>query len=234
MTIINQTRISSTDPRLGRHVLWDDRSRNFAAPRTTERRSVVHRWSGPLYDQSVGSCTVNAGFSCLNTAPNRKPYTRRIPESLVIPTYSRVTAIDPFPGTYPPDDTGSNELSACKIFQEMGLITRYTWGFGLDHCLDALVERPGCFGTNWYRGMFYPDAQGFVTPTGPIDGGHEWVAVGVNFEEEFIWAVQSWGVWGIGYSPHRQKTGYFKVRFSVLDRLLQEHGDFVVPIKEWS
>lgn len=235
-TVVLQETIPFTDPKLGRHVLWHEESRQYPARRVsmTERVSTVHKWYGPLYDQTYGSCTINATSSALNTAPNHKPYTRRIPETKIIPMYRRVTQIDPFHGTFEPDDTGSNGLSACKVQVEFQHSNRYEWGFGLEHCLDALVLRPGCFGTNWYRGMFRPDANGFIEPTGPIDGGHEWVSVGVDFEEEFVWCVQSWGKWGIGYAPHRHKTGYFKVRFSVLDRLLRENGDFVQPIREWS
>lgn len=233
--IVNDRRIPFESPLLGRHVLHDDRSRGFPAPRAVERRNVVHKWLGPLYNQYLGTCTINTLFNVRNSAPNHKPYTRYLPESQVVPLYSEVTRRDPFAGAWPPDDTGSNELTACKVALEKGLITRYTWGFGLDHCLDSLVERPGGFGTNWYRSMFEPDDQGFVDirPNSPIDGGHEWTGIGVDFDQEFIWAVNSWGAWGIGHAPTRRKYGYFKVRFSTLDRLLREDGDFVVPIREW-
>lgn len=64
-------RIPSTDPRLGRHVRHDDRSRAYRFP--TEGltlRSVRHARRIPVLDQGqLGSCTGNAGIGCLGTDP---------------------------------------------------------------------------------------------------------------------------------------------------------------------
>src|ERR1700745_4195953 len=57
--------------RLGRHVLHDERSRNFEADRARQIVSVQHQASGlPLDQGKVGSCTANALCGALDSDPN--------------------------------------------------------------------------------------------------------------------------------------------------------------------
>lgn len=64
-------RIPSTDPRLGRHIHHDDRSRAFAYPTAgLTLQSAKHARRIPVLDQgSTGSCTGQAGIGCLATEP---------------------------------------------------------------------------------------------------------------------------------------------------------------------
>lgn len=68
---VTYRRIPSTDPRLGRHVRHDSRSRDYAYPTAgLTLVSTKHARRIPVLDQgNLGSCTGNAGIGCMGTDP---------------------------------------------------------------------------------------------------------------------------------------------------------------------
>jgi hypothetical protein len=215
---------------LGRTAEFDERSRNFAVAFGTTGipNQVVHRVYGKRLNQrNVGACTGFAGAGARNTAPNHHIGEQAETDAVGLAVYHRATELDDIPGTWEPDgsgeDTGSSGLAACKAMVEMGLFTRYEWCFGLQHLLVGLATRACMVGTNWYEGMFNPDARGIVTISGAIAGGHEYVFRGYNLKSQLLYGLNSWGSkWGIG--------GEFLMPFATADRLLKEDGDVKVPI----
>jgi len=205
---------------LGRHLhpAHDARSLSWPAE-TAPVRTLVHRHEGPVLDQGdLGSCTGNACAQALNTQPLRPVGRRLLAEVDAVALYSLATCHDPFPGVWPTEDTGSDGLSVAKAARRFGLIRSYRHAFGLDHMLGALMRAPLIVGTKWTSGMFVPDADGFVRPTGDVVGGHEWMVYGVDVEGRFVHALNSWGPgWGIG--------GSFRVRWDDLQELLADRGD---------
>lgn len=69
--VVYRQHIPSTDPRLGRHIHHDERSKAYAYPTAgLTLTSAKHARRIPVLDQgSVGSCTGNAGVGCLGTDP---------------------------------------------------------------------------------------------------------------------------------------------------------------------
>ncbi len=208
--------------RLGRIVNHDPRSRAFPAPSAVVRRTVLHPLQGPILNQgALGGCTGFAAAHAMNTGPMRRPSRPLLGFDDAVALYSLATTKDKIAGTYPPTDCGSSGLGVAKALREKGLITAYRHAFGLDHCLDALTLSPVLIGTNWYTSMYKVDTDGFLNVSGDVVGGHEWCAIGVDVQGEFIWAVNSWG-------SRWANDGMFKVRWSDLDRLLHEDGDVTV------
>lgn len=211
---------------LGRRVQFDEKSRGFAAfGARTIRSRVRHRVSGSRLNQGeVGACTGFALVACRNTAPNRVLYEESFGSDVALRVYSLATRLDPFPGYYPPEDTGSSGLAACKAGVRLGLISSYQWCFGLDHLITVLARRPVIAGTTWFSTMFEPDATGRVRVEGDEVGGHEWLINGYDRIERVIFGVNSWGRgWG--------KNGCFVVGFDDMARLLKMDGDLKVPIR---
>jgi hypothetical protein len=209
---------------LGRKVNHDPRSRAFPAPRAAERKPVLHRRNSPVLNQGeLGSCTGNAMAQALNMAPLHIPGTRWLGQNDAVALYQRATQLDPFPGTYRPEDTGSDGLSVCKAAKELGLITGYRWAFGFDHVLDALQSGPVLIGTAWHSSMFTPDAKGFVRPDGNEAGGHEYLLMGDDAKGKLTF-LNSWGKnWGNG--------GRFHMDYATFRELLAAHGDAAVPVR---
>lgn len=206
--------------RLGRNVEHDDRSKEFPAPRAAgPLRTVIHPRLLPAFDQgNLGSCTAHAAFGLMCTGPTA--IWMRPTEAQIIEAYSWETAHDEFPGQYPPTDTGSSGLAACKYLQARGWITGYDHAFGLQHALEALQIRPVITGVTWYSSFDEPAENGLVriTPGAWVRGAHEFVVSGYFAEYGIVECCNSWGEgWG--------KSGKFYMLISDWDRLLHENGD---------
>lgn len=214
-----------TDPRLGRSVHHDSRSRAYAFTGAgVTLKTVQHERHIPVLDQgALGSCTGNAGIGCLGTGlfftDRGTQYT--LDESGAIWLYSDATHIDPYAGTYPPVDTGSDGLSVAKALKSAGEIAGYTHAFSLNAALAAFVMQPVIVGTDWTDDMFTPDEDGRVHPTGPVAGGHEYVIDGIDVENKRVWATNSWGAsFGLG--------GRFWLTWDDFGALLKRDGDVTI------
>ncbi len=231
---IHRERIPSTDPRLGRHIHHDDRSRRFPFPTAgLTLKSVRHTRRIPVLDQGqLGSCTGNAGIGALGTEPF---YSVEIgvprysfDENGAVALYADATRLDDAPGQYPPDDTGSDGLAVAKALRAAGEISGYQHTFNLDDALKALTVTPFITGVNWYNSMFDPQPDGrlVVDFASGLAGGHEFVVDEIDVENEDVWATQSWGPgWGVFRDG---RPGRFRIGFTDYGRLLAQQGDVTV------
>lgn len=227
---IHYPRARHPELRLGRNVNHDPRSRRFPVRAQAEIRSVMHDRKVPVFDQGeLGSCTGNAGIGCMGTLPFYDTVKSRVEwtfdEDGAIGLYSAATKLDDFTGTYPPADTGSDGLSIAKALTAAGWIAGYEHAFSLDEFLAGLMTRPCIVGTEWHEGMGYPDKLGVVHPNGPVQGGHEYEAIGYDATSRMVWFVNSWGrSWGRG--------GFFAMPRDEFARLLARQGDatFFTPL----
>lgn len=229
--------IPSADPRLRRVVEHDPRSKQYPYARKATQ-IVSKRWNRevPTFNQGqVGSCTGNASTGLLGTDPYYTDLVKAVlaklgvtlDESFAVKTYSAATAIDDVPGTYPPEDTGSSGLAVAKVLTSDGLISGYTHVFNFNDLLDALQHHPVITGTNWYEGMFNPDANGIIRISGQVAGGHEYIIDEVDVERQLLGIQNSWGdEWGV--------KGRAYITFTDFQRLMNEDGDITafVPLSE--
>lgn len=228
MDVTIRERYPATDPRLGRHRNHDARSRLY--PYRAPRRALTtirHQRHTPILDQgATGSCTGNAGIGCLGTGVFYATVTptdvyRTLDEMDALALYSAATRIDPYPGTYQPDDTGSDGLSIAKALTDAGMISGYEHTFSVDHALQALMDRPLICGTMWTDGMFTPTLEGLVRPTGVDVGGHEYVVDGYDQVRGWVWFANSWSTsWGV--------AGRFAMQVEDWADLLGRDGDVTV------
>lgn len=208
------------DYSLGRHLVpnHDERSWNYPAA-LAPLVTTTHTHHGPVLDQGrVGSCTGNATAQALNTDPLMPTSRRLLDEHDAVALYSWATAHDPYPGVYPPKDTGSDGLSVAKAAKHLGLISSYQHAFGLDHVLGALVLRPLIVGVPWFSGMFTPDPDGTLHLTGNVVGAHEFLLFGIDVERQVVKMLNSWGPgWGV--------NGVGLIAWNDLGSLLARKGD---------
>lgn len=212
---------------LGRNLNHDPRSLQYKFDGSAVTL-VSARWTRhvPSFDQGhVGSCTGNAAVGCVATSPyfETLPANTELDEAVAVSVYSDATKIDNAPGSYPPDDTGSNGLSVAKVLQSRGLISGYTHAFSLNDTLAALTLHPVIVGTNWYHSMFHPDVNGMLTiaPNDYVVGGHEYILDEIDVDRQVVGMQNSWGdSWGV--------KGRAYISFDTLGRLLSEQGDATV------
>lgn len=238
-------RYDSSDPRLGRHKRWDSRSRNFFIPEASSFRDiqeVEHPCYIPILNQGqLGSCTGNAGTE--NMASNDLwPAVMNIlfttdtaaNEKFAVQLYSDATVIDPYQGTYPPTDTGSDALSIATVLKNRGLISGYQHGNSLLSTLTGLQSRAMMTGTEWRGDMFNPTSDGQIKVTGNVEGGHEYLLWKVDVANKRIWMRNSWGTnWGVGYKGYAS-GGLAWMTWDDYESLLNADGDstLLIPINQ--
>lgn len=213
------------DPRLGRTIVHDPRSKGFVRPGAVDQ-STWHDKAIRIYDphpnpnQVIGDCTGVAKAIQFNAVGNRE--TGQVLDLADADRiYSLATQLDQFAGYYKPgdpnsQDTGSSGLGAAKAAQQLGLGGEYLWLFGgADEVVQAVMDGDVVnVGTRWDDTMFHPDAQGRVHPGGSVAGGHEWSVRG-------YWESRDWALGRCWWGEFRD----FWISRPDLDALLHDNGD---------
>lgn len=147
--------------------------------------------------------------------------------------YEVTTIADEFEGAFPPNDTGSSVLAVMKIARTQGVIAGYQWATTPNEAATGIATLGSAeVGFNWYEGMDQADKYGVVVPSGQVRGGHAFQAIGRIWDtEEWVWLfVNSWGpTWP--EIPALGKPGYFAMREPDVFKLLEERGDFAIPLQ---
>jgi len=214
-----------SDPRLDRRVEFDEKSREYPIRKLIAKaaRPRSYTWAVPgglFLDQgSEGACT---GFAVAHEAAARPVSVKSITNQIARDIYHRARELDEWPGE---DYEGSSVIAAIKAGQEKGWYEEYRWGFSLLDALLAISYRgPGIAGLNWFTGMMNTDSNGFIRPTGVVEGGHAILVRGVSVKGKYIRLRNSWGSdWGI--------NGDCFLSFEDFERLLHEDGEFCIPVK---
>jgi len=218
--------------RLGRHIEHDPRSIAYRVTRTAEAWPTVrHHLAAPVLDQGgLGACTGFAAAACMSfytDLADDLPISDGIWHDFARSLYSDATRLDPFPGEWPVDDTGSTGLAVAKAAQRGGYLSGYQHILEPAALAAALQEGPVIVGTYWYDSMFETDLNGLITVdfTSPIVGGHEYVLDEVK--PGFFGFRNSWG-------PEFGDNGRFYLAQSDFLRLLARSGDAtkLIPVTE--
>jgi hypothetical protein len=228
-------RIRNDDPRLGRHINHDPRSRAYQLD-VSGLGLVDVSWTShiPILNQlDLGKCTAEAAVKALSCDPFWQGLPTDVQTGLnddySTAFYHDETVADDYPGTYPPDDTGSDGLTSGKVAQSRNLINGFEHTFSVDDALKGLQLRPACWGTLWKTGMDAVDqTTGKISYSGTTRGGHELCLYGVNVAAEQVWFYQSWGAWGY------QNQGIGWISFDDFALSLKDQGDvtFFTPLSE--
>ncbi len=223
--------------RLGRNQWLDGRSLAFMV------ENDAHEMSRPLRNQQwervlaildqgdLGACTGNAGTGALGTQPFYdavgksalpSPSDAAAGEKFAVQLYSDATVVDGYPGTYPPDDTGSSGLAVCKVLKSRGTIKGYRWARTAYGLLRLVQAGPVLQGMPWYRAFFTPDHAGFIDADPSWSGsgragGHEVELVGVEIDEQD--AFNSVLIYANSWSASWGDSGYFRMRLRTYEQL---------------
>lgn len=168
---------------------------------------VVWQLPDPVLDQGdTPHCGGFGGAQWGNLEPVSDHY--REPDAHAL--YYESVAIGGFPGT----EDGVESRWVAKALQARGRLETYAFAVGAQEVIDWVRTRgPVMMGTDWTSGMFTPDANGLVSVTGAVQGGHFWVVCGDLPGVDQVLCLNSWGdTFGIG--------GYFKLTYADLVLLL--------------
>lgn len=184
---------------LGRQLVHDPRSKAFAVGKTIDKSKWISKTiriydPSPNPNQCHSECTGCAKSMEMNSVGNRL-MGKVLNMNDAHKMYSLATTLDPFKGSWPPDDTGSSGLGAAKAAQKLGIGGEYRHVFnGADEVVQLIqTGRVVNVGTWWYEDMFEPTTKGVITPTGKMVGGHQYVARGYDAKLDHV-LIRCW--WG--------------------------------------
>lgn len=209
---------------LGRLEQFDERSLNFpvmaliSTAQATAPRSYTWSCLPYLNQGNVGACV---GFSWTHELAAR-PTVLGVTQEQAFDVYRSAQKIDEWPGeAY----EGTSVLAGAKILKERGFLDEYRWAFSVNDLILAVgYKGPAVLGIPWYDGMFTPDSQGIIRPTGPVAGGHAILCNGVSLKNKLFRLHNSWGAWW-------GKSGDAFINFDDMAKLLSERGEACIPVK---
>jgi hypothetical protein len=217
--------MSNKDPRLGRLIEFDPRSKEHRITAILPGRAVrprSYRWAcGITLDQKdQGSCV---GFGWSHELAARPSVIPNINYDSAFAVYKKAQTLDQWPGQ---DYSGTSVIAGIKAVQAMypDAIHSYKWAFSIEEIVATLgYQGPVVLGIAWYDKMYEPDKEGFIHVSGSLAGGHCILARGVNVVGKFIILRNSWGpAWGV--------NGDCKISYNDLEYLMKQEGEACVPI----
>ncbi len=185
------------------------------AMRAKAMGTPAREWDLPFIpDQgNTGHCV---GFGWLNFG-NCDPVMDGWPNDRGHEIYYKAKEYDGEPG----NENGSSTLSGVKAFMDFGKLKDSAYAFATsleDVKIWTLANGPVVTGSDWYDGMFYPDSNGVVVPSGWVAGGHEYMIIGYERETDLFHYANSWGT-GFGID------GKFYMHAVDYEKLMRQQGD---------
>lgn len=222
----------STDPRLGRLVQFDERSRNYPLRTmlTDEMpvRSMTWRCDPRLDQGSEGACV---GFAWSHELA-AYPVVVDTDDAFARSVYRAAQKLDPWPGE---DYEGTSVLAGAKAVQDLGHMDEYRWAFGIDDVLRAIgYHGPVVVGVQWQAGMREPRPSGLleVDQSGGFVGGHAILLRGLTLKSRLpgeprgVPVVRFRNSWGADWGSN----GDCFMHVENLAWLLDQQGECCIPV----
>ena len=179
-----------------------------------------------LNQANLGSCTGNGTAQCLSTWP----FTGKLTEANAVAIYSLATKLDPFLGTYPPTDTGSDGASAAKAAKQLGFTALdFAAVDTVEGAMVALQKSSCIIGTDWTDHDSSPTSCGEMTDGGTVEGGHEPQLAFWDAELKRFGIRNSWLGWG-NKRTGTNDTGYAYWSVGTLQKKLAAGAEIDCPV----
>lgn len=202
--------------KMGRVFVPDKRDLKYRLRLGAVASSRRYRWwrCGPVLDQgSESSCVGQAWAGWLQASP--------CPQNPLSPSgiYKIAQKYDVWAGE---SYDGTSVRAGAKVVTMTGQVEQYEWTYSTDDVVEYLLEHgPLVLGTAWTSGMSSPDRHGVIKLTGAMEGGHAYLAYGVNLNRGLVYLRNSWGRgWGL--------NGNARISLEDLQQLLNQDGECCV------
>jgi hypothetical protein len=213
--------------RLPAHGLGDDQDEAYplrgVLPAVAVALPPYKYWSNfykALDQGATGTCVGHAAKQWMLAGPVRQTTPTADPSAFQL--YLEACKNDEWPeNDYGDLMFGTSVRAMFKVLQKRGLLTEYRWAQSIADVRDFVsLKGPIVVGSWWYEGMFWPDAEGVITPTGSRAGGHAYLIIGTRVtdtgEREYR-ILNSWG-------PDWGERGRAWISEEDLDRLIFAEG----------
>jgi hypothetical protein len=221
----------------GRNINHDPESLRYKIPaQAVTPKSVEWDIFIPILNQAdIGKCVAETGAEALGSEIFWKTLPREVQlaistsvstaETWTSALYRELTRADTFPGSWEPDDTGSDGLTLAKVLTKRGLINGYQHATTVAEAEAAIQRGPFAAGTIWLADMMTPRADGTLRISGKAVGGHEYLCFKRDAERDLWWFRNHWTArWGL--------KGTFAYDTPALQKLMSMQGDITsfVPL----
>jgi hypothetical protein len=134
--------------------------------------------------------------------------------------YYRCKVLDNEPNV----ENGTNVRSAAKVLKQSGLIGTYAFAGSTDEISYWLLNNgPVIVGTIWTEGMFKPDENNVIHPTGTVVGGHGYL-INEKTNSDYYGIQNSWDdSWGI--------KGKAYISISDFAKMLRNGGEAIATME---
>jgi hypothetical protein len=192
---------------------------------------IVWANAEPTLDQgSTGHCVGFGSAQWGNTDPVDDHYTNADGDAI----YYECKVIDGEPNA----EDGSTVRSGVTALKNRGRLAAYAFTSSVETIKKfILANGPIIVGTDWYQSMFTPDANGYVSPSGVVAGGHCYIIDGflpaspspqgpngIVVKEDTFVLRNSWGSsWAI--------DGQFYMTVADFATLLAGNGEAVAAVE---
>jgi len=212
--------------KLGCKPEYDEKSRNYPVStlltaNSKSMRSYTWRLKPEvMLDQgNQGSCVGHGWAHELLARPAEVPNSTHAD---AVSIYYDAQRLDSFKGGEFPGASsfseGTSVLAGAKATMITGFIGGYSWAFTFEEFGLGVTRRgPAVVGTHWMDRMNTPDAEGIVSATGSIRGGHCYLVLGYNMRTDLYICANSWG-------PKFGILGKFYIPSTDMERLLSNGG----------
>lgn len=223
------------DPRLGRFIEFDERSRSYSLFESVppdggidlRKREIVSRvWTTGKKNEQLDQGIL--GACALITLGNALNYERGIQHRTskwCLDAYQAVQEEDEFPGSTEAEGGpgGTSLLAVLKWAKKNGLIVGYKFAFSLEEALiGAAYYGPPLFGSMWTYDMVNPERSGLCRPTGRDMGGHAVAGNRIDIRTKRI-SGPNWPFWN--------KNGFWEMTFDDFEDRLYADGECAFIIK---
>jgi hypothetical protein len=174
----------------------------------------------PLNQGQTGTCVGNGWAQWGNTLPVDDKFDEAAARQIYLETTTYDYGV--------PDTTlqkGASVRSGAKAMQDRKRLSAYAFASTIE-AIASYVQTTGpvVIGSDWTNDMFSPNSSGYITPTGPVEGGHCYVLLGDLPSEDAFEFLNSWGSgWG--------KGGHFKMKKADFKKLLDANGDACAAVE---
>lgn len=212
---------------LGRKYARDDRDRNYLIKNSgllSATSATSKYWNDEEWWGNQGDSPKCVGYAWAHWIEDG-PVTHAGKAPILSPDtiYSLAQKLDEWPGE---NYDGTSVRGGVKAVQSKGYVQSYLWAYDLKTLINTVLTMgPVVVGTNWYEGMFYPDANGLIKVTGRVAGGHCYVINGVDTVKKLFRIKNSWGrEWGV--------NGRAYIRFSDMEQLIKRSGEVCLAVEK--
>jgi hypothetical protein len=211
---------------LGRTVSIDERDKKYLIENKLMLKKTLLKskfWDADGWWGNQGNTPQCVGYAWAHFIDDG-PISHNIPHPNINPTliYTEAQKYDQWPGE---NYDGTSVRGGAKYLHKTGKIKSYLWTYDIKVLISTLLTvGPVVVGTNWYHGMFFPNRDGIIKPTGRLAGGHAYVLNGVDTTRQLFRIKNSWGRnWGV--------SGHAFISFSDMQRLIMQNGEVCLAIE---